>query len=685
MRHTTPKPAGTFQLLVLTWIFSWCGAVSVTAQDGAPSEPVESVCKIKGRVLSDKFKSIALLRPHEDARHDKYIRIPIVKGRFEYELKLKHPEYFDLMFGEAIDKGFAQIMPLFVEPGVIEILVHDHGEFNKNTVKGGKLNDAYREFLKLERTIFNTRFKPLWNEERKLREAKQFYSRKMMSLLESRRKARNQDEKLAINKEIGALERNRQTLTPEARTIVDTIQSIDRERVAWQMARMKKNPSVISLFLFYNFLLNFDSKFQTLDLQKIGEIQKTLASRHPDHPYTKRIADTIRRLNSGRVGDKFIDFVAPDLSGKPFRLSNQIKGKVALIDLWASWCGPCIAKSRTIAPVYNEFKDKGFTIVGIAAEFDDTDQLKAALKREKYPWLNLVELDGKNGIWAKYGLANQGGAKFLVDRHGTIIAVDPTAEELRKILTKQLQPSKTETQPILLDRATLSGLNLAAVKDPKQPDRKLFQKRLYRGPDISVFVVSSESATATHQSYPFDEFLFLINGSARMKETDGREYRMDTGNFFVAPKGFAGEWETIGGGQFHHELSVITTQRNHDKAASANGKPCQINARQLSGTGAGSANKPQLLFSGAELKVQTTAEKPLTARFDGKQPEQLIRIIVGSLVLTPIRGKPQTFFAGDFVVIPSGFQGTWKSKAHDQFRCLRVMKARERHMVPRRN
>ena len=60
------------------------------------------------------------------------------------------------------------------------------------------------------------------------------------------------------------------------------------------------------------------------------------------------------------------------------------------IDVWATWCGPCIATSRTMIPVYNEYKNKGFTIVGVAAEIDNTDRLIKTLEREEFPWLNLV-------------------------------------------------------------------------------------------------------------------------------------------------------------------------------------------------------------------------------------------------------------------------------------------------------
>lgn len=132
----------------------------------------------------------------------------------------------------------------------------------------------------------------------------------------------------------------------------------------------------------------------------------------------------------------FVDFTAPDLNGKEYRLSSLIEGKTALIDLWGSWCGPCIVKSRQVVPLYEKYQSKGFTVVGVAREFDNTDELLKRLNKEKFSWLNLLELDDKNGIWNKYTVPNGGGLTVLVDKAGKIVAVEPTAEEIEQYLSK---------------------------------------------------------------------------------------------------------------------------------------------------------------------------------------------------------------------------------------------------------
>ena len=78
-------------------------------------------------------------------------------------------------------------------------------------------------------------------------------------------------------------------------------------------------------------------------------------------------------------GGRYVDFEVPDLGGSKVRLSDIIKGKIAVIDLWASWCMPCRAKAKMMIPIYEKYKDRGFEIVGVAREFKNTERMKQAI------------------------------------------------------------------------------------------------------------------------------------------------------------------------------------------------------------------------------------------------------------------------------------------------------------------
>ena len=163
-----------------------------------------------------------------------------------------------------------------------------------------------------------------------------------------------------------------------------------------------------------------------------------LAEKFASSKYTCLGKMLIDGFHSVKPGGHYVEFEAPDLEGRVVNVSEVIKGKIAIIDLWASWCMPCRAKAKMMIPIYEKYKDKGFEIVGVAREFKNTERMKQAIAQDKYPWLQLVELDDGQKLWTRYMLGNAGGGVFLVDRDGTILAVNPKPEEVRKILEQKL-------------------------------------------------------------------------------------------------------------------------------------------------------------------------------------------------------------------------------------------------------
>ena len=121
-----------------------------------------------------------------------------------------------------------------------------------------------------------------------------------------------------------------------------------------------------------------------------------------------------------------------------YKRQKYIQGKVALIDLWASWCGPCRINSKQVIPIYEKYKNKGFTVIGVAREQGSDARMKEAIKKDGYPWLNLIELNDTNQIWTKYRIPNAAGGTFLVNAEGIILAINPTVEEIESILQKEL-------------------------------------------------------------------------------------------------------------------------------------------------------------------------------------------------------------------------------------------------------
>jgi thiol-disulfide isomerase/thioredoxin len=110
-----------------------------------------------------------------------------------------------------------------------------------------------------------------------------------------------------------------------------------------------------------------------------------------------------------------LDLTMKDMNGKPFKLADQ-KGKVILLNFWATWCAPCRAEIPDFVSVYNENKDKGFVIIGVLTE-DAPEAVPpfAAEMKMNYPLtINTPEMEDAYG--PLIGLP----ASVLIARDGSV-------------------------------------------------------------------------------------------------------------------------------------------------------------------------------------------------------------------------------------------------------------------------
>lgn len=157
---------------------------------------------------------------------------------------------------------------------------------------------------------------------------------------------------------------------------------------------------------------------------------------HPENP----IHNTILALEAAwklKPGKPYIDFEARTVDGEKVWVSSLYRDKVAVIDLWASWCGPCRQHSRDLIPLYEEYKDKGFSVIGIARENEVSSMIKAA-EKDGYPWQNLIDLKDELNVWQKNGLSFAGGGMYLIDRDGKILSNSTEVDELEPLIRKAL-------------------------------------------------------------------------------------------------------------------------------------------------------------------------------------------------------------------------------------------------------
>lgn len=137
------------------------------------------------------------------------------------------------------------------------------------------------------------------------------------------------------------------------------------------------------------------------------------------------------------------EIVGPAFDGKEFNVDTY-KGKVVLVDVWASWCGPCIDRFDIIKRIYEKYHDKGFEVVGISLD-DKREDVKSILDRYSLPWVNIFfdpkEAEGRsfeNPLAEKLQISYI-PALFLIDKEGNYIGTDyPDLAKLETAIAKSL-------------------------------------------------------------------------------------------------------------------------------------------------------------------------------------------------------------------------------------------------------
>ena len=136
------------------------------------------------------------------------------------------------------------------------------------------------------------------------------------------------------------------------------------------------------------------------------------------------------------VGAKFPDFDEKDLEGKPLSIA-RFKGKVVLVDFWATWCGPCIGELPNVLAAYEKHHPKGFEIVGISLD-SDRAKLDKFIADRKMTWAQYYDGKGwQNKLAGVYGV-NSIPATYLLDGEGKIIAKNLRGEALEEAVAKAL-------------------------------------------------------------------------------------------------------------------------------------------------------------------------------------------------------------------------------------------------------
>ncbi len=308
----------------------------------------------------------------------------ITDGRYRFSMAAPDSAYWAVVALPPKDRHFVYALPelnCIVEAGHVEADCHDYTQ----TLKGGTLNQQYDDMVMK-------------------------YDRAVRSVVDSMMQVRQEVEKTrpytdaendAYSKKLVALYKgNRKYLYNFIAANID-------------------NKVGARLFLTYgkNF---FPSDFYEEMCHKVNPayLQKAQLLAEMEIEAQKQAQQA--RLNT-KVGNPYKDFVSKTTEGKEVHFSEYVeKGKVTLLDFWASWCGPCIQEAEDLKSLYAQYHDKGFNVVSVSLD-NNRQKWLGAIDKHKLPWTHISSLKGFKDEGALAYAVQAIPYIVLIDRNGNIV------------------------------------------------------------------------------------------------------------------------------------------------------------------------------------------------------------------------------------------------------------------------
>ena len=417
-----------------------CALLGVSCAGNAPTAEQNSDaavhCHIEGKVHNRPKSNLLLLYVGIDghlAQSSKpHTVIEIRGGEFSCDLYLDEPQYCELVFEDELANGAWRPIDFVADNSTVKFDLYPEDKFMKNKIEGTGATAEYQSY-KLQLRALQEQAQ---TESDKLRDQSRYNTKEYDALIAQIEAIKeNTPERTALIEQLQAMTDEEQ-YTPEAIALRNRNKT---EHKATLLSIVEGEPSVARLALLARQMV-----YRLPDQEFIDVFDELYAIEMPTNAMTHFCRRQIEGL-SLQVGNHYVDFEAPDLNGEMHRLSKMVAGaKLVLLDLWASWCAPCRRASMEMMPLYEQYRSRGFMVIGVARESESTEAMEAAIRKDGYTWPQLVELDDRANIWSQYGCVNAAGRRILFNDEGEILAFDPTIEQLTAEVEKHLGAPKTE-------------------------------------------------------------------------------------------------------------------------------------------------------------------------------------------------------------------------------------------------
>ena len=238
------------------------------------------------------------------------------------------------------------------------------------------------------------------------------------------------EEKIKINNDIHVATKLKEY--DKVKSLRASINDVNQKELDYRESLAKENPNSIVAVMALTDLIRLRA-IQAKEAQEMYlGISESLKSTRLGKQLEMLVNNAVALSQQKKidVGDKAENFSAPTPTGRELSL-NEARGKVTIIDFWASWCKPCRMENPNVVKVYNKYHEKGLNIIGVSLDKKKEAWLKA-IQDDNLQWSHVSNLQfWQEPIAQAYGVRSI-PATFILDEDGNVIAKNlrgPALEE----------------------------------------------------------------------------------------------------------------------------------------------------------------------------------------------------------------------------------------------------------------
>ncbi|MFT4522352.1 MAG: peroxiredoxin [Bacteroidia bacterium] len=342
---------------------------------------------LKGKIISDKAENTLVFLNYLDGPNLKFSDTTRVdsKGRYQFSGTSADEKFYYVTLGTGTPPG----VPILLQDGETVQLDIETGLFYKTAVKGNESNSHLKQLY----DIYTTH-----NEE-------------------------------SANFQKGLEDINPNSLSDSA-----------RNAISFQYAAMQKR--------FSSDVVNFIETtkggpctyfavsyvMQEPPVTVLNKALVVMKKDAPKHPLTKALESKINNIAPLSVGGLAPEIALKSPDGEVITLSS-LRGKVVLIDFWASWCGPCRKENPNVVRMYKKYHDQGFEVYSVSLD-NSKDKWMNAIQQDGLTWTHVSDLKGWQSSAAQLYKVSGIPKTFLLDTEGRILATDLRGSDLEARLAQ---------------------------------------------------------------------------------------------------------------------------------------------------------------------------------------------------------------------------------------------------------